>query len=42
MAIWIQLPKLPIEYFDIYALYKFGSLLGKPIKVGWYTVQAKN
>lgn len=41
MAIWVQFPELRVEYFDLFALYKIGKLIGKPIKVDCYTMQAK-
>ncbi|XVF20814.1 hypothetical protein REPUB_Repub12eG0035100 [Reevesia pubescens] len=36
-AIWIQLLGLPIEYYDNQALFKIGSLIGKPIKIDVHT-----
>lgn len=41
MAIWVQLPELPIEYYETQALLKIGKGIGKPIKIDWHTSQAK-
>ncbi|OMO49678.1 hypothetical protein COLO4_38451 [Corchorus olitorius] len=40
LAVWIQLPELPIEYYDAQVLYKIGSLIGKPIKIDAHTGSA--
>ncbi|OMO98968.1 Endonuclease/exonuclease/phosphatase [Corchorus capsularis] len=37
LAIWIQLPELPIEYYDPTVLFKIGRLIGKPIKIDVHT-----
>ncbi|XVF21486.1 hypothetical protein REPUB_Repub12eG0094500 [Reevesia pubescens] len=42
MSIWIQLPELPIEYYDMSILYKIGSLISKPIKIDMYTGNANH
>ncbi|OMO63948.1 hypothetical protein COLO4_32164 [Corchorus olitorius] len=33
MAIWVQLPELPIEYYDLPTLHQIASLIGTPIKI---------
>ncbi|OMO99440.1 hypothetical protein COLO4_13283 [Corchorus olitorius] len=40
MAIWIQLPQLPIQYYDASILFKIGSMIGKPIKIDVHTGNA--
>ena len=37
MLIWIQLPGLPIEYYDSLILFEIAKLLGKPIKLDVHT-----
>ncbi|KAK4413850.1 hypothetical protein Salat_2797800 [Sesamum alatum] len=37
MVTWIQLPKLPIEYYDFNSLFEIGKLVGRPIKVDYHT-----
>ncbi|OMO52223.1 hypothetical protein CCACVL1_29304 [Corchorus capsularis] len=33
IAVWLQLPELPIEYYDRDVLFKIGALIGTPIKI---------
>lgn len=40
MVLWIQLHKLPIEYYAFDALYAIGKTLGKPIKVDLHTMES--
>ncbi|XVF30111.1 hypothetical protein REPUB_Repub16aG0028700 [Reevesia pubescens] len=39
-TIWIQLPELPIEYFNKEILMRIGSLIGKPLKLDANTSMA--
>lgn len=37
IAVWIRLPRLPIEYYDIEALKEIGSVVGRVLRVDTYT-----
>ncbi|OMO60573.1 hypothetical protein COLO4_33809 [Corchorus olitorius] len=37
IAVWIQLPELPVEYYDTLVLQQIGSLIGTSIKIDAHT-----
>ncbi|OMP08859.1 hypothetical protein COLO4_06049 [Corchorus olitorius] len=37
MAIWVHLPELPIEYYDLPTLHRIAAAIGTPIKVDAHT-----
>lgn len=39
LCVWLQLPELPIEYYEINALAKIGRMIGRPVKVDLHTVK---
>jgi len=39
-ALWVRLPRLPIEWFDEKALFQIGSKLGRPIKIDFNSVSS--
>ena len=42
IAVWIRVPKLPIEYYDQHVLWRIGNKLGKTIKVDRNTLKQRD
>ena len=41
IAVWVRIPRLPIEYYDKHILWRIGNKLGKTIKVDYNTFRQR-